>query len=232
MQKSVLSCLVAALVSVSALFGYEAPERDVQSAAAGSKAVPQELVKQPVFLFCPHKQGAASWSLYVIVDKNDPRTLLALGLEELTGKNSKDNTYRGVLDAQKDPSTQRNELGRLDVKDFATGRLEVKENELLSIKAEKVEAALKLTIDARVSLDGHFVVGGPEENRRSMILQYSSIYKFWQAKSLKLENTNGQNAVGKYAKTFTGIVFTAGTTMVSRICAVDEFGSPVVLLDR
>ncbi|HLX64574.1 MAG TPA: hypothetical protein VKX17_25095 [Planctomycetota bacterium] len=226
MRKLLASCVVLILGSCAAF----ASDFSGAAAMAGVPAAHEETVKQSVFLFCPHKEGAGAWSLYAVADKNDPSKILALGLEELSGKNSKENTYKGVLNAQKDPSTPRSELSHLDAREFSGGRLQGKD--LLSIKVEPVSDYFKLTIDARVSSDGHFVVGGPEQGRRDVILKYSSVYKTWQAKALKLEDVAGQNAVGKYAMTLTGIVFTVGTTMVSRICAVDEFGKAVMLMDR
>ncbi len=188
--------------------------------------------KQNVFVFCPHAEGRGAWSLFVIVDKNNPSKALAVGLDELPGKNSKELTYKGVLSAQKDNSTPRNEIGRIEAKDFATGSLDVKENNLLSIKIAESKEGLRLTVDARVSLDDRFVVGGPNDSHGVLTLQYSSVYRCWQIKAQKLDNTDGRNVVGKYAMTLSGIVFNAGSTRVSRICAIDEFGSPFILMDR
>lgn len=192
----------------------------------------QQLERQPVFLFCPHKESLSSWSLYVIVDKNNPTKPLALGLEELPGKNSKEMTYRGVLSAQKDPSTHRKEIARLDASDFGRRTLDIKENNMLSINVVETEGALKLTLDARIGLDERFVVGGPARNHRDLILQYSHLNKCWQTKAPTMEDSAGHNAASRFALTLTGIVFTAGATGVSRIAAVDEFGSPVLLLDK
>lgn len=192
----------------------------------------QDLEKQPVFLFCPHKEAVSSLSLYLLVDKNNPSKPVAMGLEELTGKNSKDQTYKGVLNAQKDPATQRNAIARIDAGDFGRRTLDVKENNMLSIGVNETKEGLKLTIDARIGLDQRFVVGGAEREKRDLILKYSSIYKCWQAIAPKLEDISGRNVVGRFAKTLTGIVFSASSTGVSRIAAVDEFGAPVLLLDK
>ncbi|HLX63193.1 MAG TPA: hypothetical protein VKX17_18120 [Planctomycetota bacterium] len=201
------------------------------AATVGTPSAPRaEPIKQPVFLFCPHQEGAGAWSLYVLADKNDPSKILALGLEELAGKNSKEFTYKGVLKAQQDPATPRHQLAHLDAQDFAAGRLAGKD--LLSIKAQPAPDGLKLTIDARVSSSGHFIVGGAEQSHRDAVLKYSSVYKCWQVKAPKLENTVGENAAAKHPLTLTGIVFTYSTLLVSRICAVDEFGTAVLLMDR
>jgi hypothetical protein len=201
-------------------------------AATSPVKAQEELEKQPVFLFCPHSEQGSAWSLYVLVDKNDPSKPLALGLETLVGKNSRQMTYESVLKAQKDPATPRELVAQLDAKDFATGRLEVKENNLLSISVHAGEDGLKLTVDARVSLDQHFVVGGPEEGRRDMVLQYSSVYQRWRAKATTLEAADGHNAVRRFALPITGIVFVAGATSISRIAAVDDLGGATILMDR
>src|ERR1039457_4919997 len=88
----------------------------------------EELEKQPVFLFCPHSEQASAWSLYVLVNKENPSQPLALGLETLVGKNSRLMPYESVLKAQKDPATPRESVAQLDARDFGSGRLEVKEN--------------------------------------------------------------------------------------------------------
>lgn len=227
MQKVFSIILLGLVASFAAMTCASASqfERNVAQPAA------QQLEKQPVFLFCPHNESLSSWSLFVVVDKNDPAKPVALGLEELSGKNSKELTYRGVLNAQKDPSTQRNELGRLDAKDFGTRKLEGKDN-MLSISVEETENGLKLTVDARIGREERFVVGGPARAHRDLVLKYSSVYKCWQAKASTLEDNSGHNAVGRFAMTLTGIVFTACATGVSRIAAVDEFGSAVMLMDK
>lgn len=221
-------CLSTAWVSA---FCLDAPGKD-STASIESKAPPAEFEKQYVFLICPHTESTSSWSLFIVVDKEHPSKALALGLEVLTGKNSKELTYRGVLAAQKDPATRRNEIGRLDAKQFSNSKLEVKENNLLSIKVEETAEGLKLVVDARISADGHFLIGGAEQQRRSLILNYSRIFKSWRTQALTLEATDGHNAVGKYRLTLTGIVFTAGTTTVHRICAVDEYENAILLLDQ
>ena len=243
---SALACVLAIGVAAHAadeVIGEvcEIPEALIKTISAKHQTAPPQpeqraqaiqLERQPVFLFCPHKESLSSWSLYVIVDKNDPSTPLALGLEELRGKNSKELTYRGVLSAQKDPSTQRKEIARLDASDFGKRLLEVKENNMLAINVAQTSGGLKLTIDARIGLDERFVVGGPARNHRDLILQYSNLNNCWQTKAPTLEDTAGHNAASRFAPTLTGIVFTAGATGISRIAAVDEFGSPVLLLDK
>jgi hypothetical protein len=223
-QSTMFLCLIVSIAAAACARASQADRNTVQQAS-------EPLEKQPVFLFCPHNESLSSWSLFVLVDKNDPTKAVALGLEELSGKNSKDLTYRGVLNAQKDPSTQRNELGRLDAKDFGTRKLEGKDN-LLAISVEETENGLKLTVDARIGREERFVVGGPARAHRDLVLKYSSVYKCWQAKSTTLEDNSGHNAVGRFAMTVTGIVFCAGVTGISRIAAVDEFGSAVMLMDK
>ena len=191
-----------------------------------------ELVKQPVFLFCPHRESANSWSLYVLVDKNDPTKPLGLGLEELSGKNSKDNTYNGVLDAQKNPGTQRNPVSFLEAKNFGASTLDIKENNMLSIGVTPAKDGLHLEVNARISIDQHFIVGGSEKNLRDLVLAYSYLNKCWVAKSPALQDKDGNNQVGRYALPLTGIVFTASATGVSRIAAVTNLGSAIMLMDR
>ena len=226
---SILAAL--SFVIASCAFADQAETPPVQAVRTVVPAARQELEKQPVFLFCPHKESTAAISLYVIVDKNDPSKALGLGLEELAGKNSKEHTYKGVLAAQKDPATRRNEISRIDAKDFGRSKLEAHDASQLSIGVAETPEGLKLDMDARVSVDDHFHVGGSEQ-RRSLILQYSRVYQCWQTNALALENNQGRNTVGKFGLTLTGIVFVVGSTSVSRIAAVDEFGAAILLMDR
>src|SRR5437868_14433857 len=84
------------------------------SASAATPAAAEKGVKQPVFLLCPHAEGYSAWSLYVMVDEQDPQKILSLGLEKLSKKNSKDSSYDDVVAAQSDPKVQRERIGSLD----------------------------------------------------------------------------------------------------------------------
>ncbi|MEI6235224.1 MAG: hypothetical protein WCT04_19370 [Planctomycetota bacterium] len=214
---------------LTAADGNDAAKPDVSK---GAPTVPVEIVKQNIFVFCPHVEGRGAWSLFVLFDKSNPSKPLSIGLDELPGKNSKELSYKGVLDAQKEPSTRRTELARLDAKDFATGSLEVRENNLLSVKVAEAVNGLKLSVDARIGIDDRFVFGGPGGNHGELLVKYSGVYQCWQTQALRLENTDGRNVVGKYNLTLSGIIFNAGSTRVSRICAVDEYGCPTILMDR
>lgn len=216
-----LSCCVLAFVASFVR------ATDVQT--AGSDA---NLEKQPVFLFCPHMEAKGAWSLYVLVDKKSPSKPLAIGLEVLEGKNSKDITYSGVLAAQKDPSTHRSLLGQLDSKDFGSGKLEVKENNMLSIGVMPEKDGLHLDINARISLDQYFQVGGQQRNQRDLVLTYSYVNRAWVAKSPTLQDNTGHNVADKFKVALTGIVFLASATGVSRIAAVDDLGAAIMLMDR
>lgn len=214
------------------ILGLSAAQYQGTPTPADARAPRQDLVKTPVFLFCPHKEQAGAWSLYVITDRNDPSRALAIGLEELAGKNSKELSYRGVLNAQRDPACPRRMISQLNYRDFATSTLDVKENNMLSIKISDTGEGLALTIDARISIDGRFIVGGAEQNRRNLMLQFNPAANTWQTKALRLENVTGQNVVGNFGMTLTGIVFSAGATSISRIAAVDPAGKAFILLDR
>ncbi|MEI6231763.1 MAG: hypothetical protein WCT04_01820 [Planctomycetota bacterium] len=229
MRKIVALSIALFLAPMAGAFAAQYQERPT---SAEMRAPRQDLVKMPAFLFCPHKEQAGSWSLYVIVDRNDPSRALAVGLEELPGKNSRELKYSGVLAAQKDPMCPRRMISQLNCRDFASSSLEVKENNMLSIKINETQEGLALTVDARVSVDGRFVVGGPEQNRRSLMLQFNPALNCWQTKAHRLENTAGQNVAGNYGLTLTGIVFSAGATSISRIAAVDPTGRAIILMDR
>lgn len=229
MLKQVIQSLSLCVLAIAASFAHAS---DYQN-TAGTQSTPETtLEKQPVFLFCPHVEQKGAWSLYVLVDKKAPSKPLAIGLEVLDGKNSKDITYNGVLAAQKDPATHRSPLGQLDAKDFGTSKLEVKENNMLSIGVTPEKDGLHLEINARISLDQFFMVGGAQRNQRDLVLQYSYVNHAWVAKSPTLQDNTGHNAAGKFKLALTGIVFLASSTGVSRIAAVDDLGAAIMLMDR
>lgn len=185
--------------------------------------------KQPVFLLCPSHERYGSWSLYLNVDKNDPSKVLGLGLEELLNKNSKDEGgYEKVLDAQRNPSTPREEIGTLDAKSFGSGSIRVQKNEALTVTCTPAGADYSLMINMRISADGHFIIGGDASEKRSVVLKYNSALKKWSAYATVLLNEKGQNAVGALPLPISGLGFPVTGTGIYRIVAGVQGGAVIV----
>ncbi len=189
--------------------------------------------KQPVFLMCPHKERYSAWSLSFVVDKKDPSKPLSLILEELSQKNSKDEGgYAKVLAAQADPATPRVQVATLDAKSFGSGALRVTENNALSVTCTPDGENYKLSIDMRVSADGHFIMGGQEASRRDIVLKFDKTAKKWKAYATALTDKNGRNVVGADPVQITGIAFPVTGTGIYRVAASLASGAGVIIYDK
>lgn len=190
--------------------------------------------KQPVFLICPHKKKFSAWSLYLTVDSANPGKVLALGLEELTGKNSEDlapNGYEAVLAAQQDPKTARKLLGALAAKDFATGELSIKKDDALHVSLRPLGPdSYRLNVSMRINLDQRFEIGGKEQARHDVLLRFDKATGKWAAYAVALDDSAGKNVVGAKPKPISGITFPVLATGIPRVIAVVE-GNPVTLMD-
>ncbi len=189
-------------------------------------------VNQPVFLLCPSHEHYGSWSLYLKVDKNDPSKVLALGLEELTNRNSKDDGgYEKVIEAQRNPETARQNIGTLEAASFGSGSIRVEKNNALSVTCTPKGSDYELMINMRISADGHFIIGGTESDKRNVILKYNAVEKKWAAYATVLANQEGQNVVGAQPLFLSGLAFPVTGTGIYRIVAGLMGGRAVIVYD-
>jgi len=193
-------------------------------------------LRQPVFLLCPHRERLSAWSLFLLVDKNDPSKVLSLGLEKLKKQNSKDSSYAAVLAAQKDPKSERELIAMLDSKTFGTGVLEVQKDEALKVSVTPADqGGLRLMISLRINLDERFVFGGAEQQKRDIVLRYDPAKRTWGAVAATLLDVKGNNALESgRARPVSGIVFPVGVggTGITRIAAVLDGNDAIVLYDK
>lgn len=189
-----------------------------------------QTIKQPLFLICPHVEGSSSLSLYAIVDSKDTSKLLGVGLEELVGKNSKDNQYSDVQKAQVDSSVQKNTISELKLDSFPKGQLTYQD--ILKINVVIKDGIYSLDIDSKTSIDGHFQVGGIEKNSKNVIIEYGKLLKTWRLIANTFVDKEGTNIVKDNSKIITGLRIVASTTVVSRIVLIDEFGNGYVIYDK
>ena len=202
--------------------------RAEEPAAAGSK--------QPVFLLCPYKEKLSAWSLFLAVDPQNPRKVLALGLEKLKKQNAKDFTYDQVLAAQKNPKTERETIGSLDAKNFSGGMLEVQKDEALKVEVKPLaDGSLRLMISLRINLEQRFVVGGNERQKRDVVLRYNQEKRAWEALALALEDKKGkQVASAANPKFISGLAFPvqSGSIGIPTIYGVMAGGVTITLMDN
>lgn len=188
--------------------------------------------KQPVFLVCPHAHGYDSMSLYVEVDKNDKSKILALGLENLKGQNSKDSSYEAVLRAQDDPKVRREQLGTLRAADFGRGQIAVRKDDAMRISVTPVGKDLRLSLSMRISLNGRFNIGGKDSNNRDVLLRYDANAKKWYACADHLRDTDGRETAQGGCQRVSGIAFPVTGTGIYRVVVVTDSGDTIVAMDR
>lgn len=220
------------LLSALLLFGFGFDFNTVRAAVGGVEAAStMELtptIKFPVLLLCQHKEKSSSWSLCLRADKNDPSKPVSLVLEELVGKNSKDDKYNGVLIAHQDTKTVRPVIKTINADQFGKTKLEIVENQLLSVDVVPTTDGLRLDVKARISLDGFFAIGTQPGAHGVVYLKYDKTFQTWEVVSDSLSGING-TSVPKNT-TIKSILFLSGTR-VSLIVAVDKYGKPTKLLD-
>lgn len=202
------------------------------SFGAEIRAAEENTIKQPVFLLCPHKERYSAWSLSLVVEKGNPSKPVKMVLEKLSGKNGKDDGYAKVLDAQRDPKTEREALASLDAASFSGGSLRVEQDNALTVTVAPDGENLKLNIDMRISAKGHFILGGNESDKRNVVLKYNKALKIWDAYATVLEDKDGTNAVTGEPLLITGLAFPVTGTGIYRIGAVLAGGSVVLVYDK
>jgi hypothetical protein len=188
--------------------------------------------KQPVFLLCPHSKGYSALSLFVEVDPADKSKVLAIGLEALKDKNSKESSYDAVLQAQNDPKTEREPVGRLNVTEFASGMIHIKQHDALKVSVAPAGEDLRLTISMRVGLDQRFLIGGKDQSKRDVILHYRPDTQTWEARATRLQDYTGRSVVDGQPLRISGLCFPITATGVYRIVAATESDDPIILMDR
>jgi len=183
---------------------------------------------QPVFLICPKKEKYSAWSLYVIPDKDNPAKIATLGLESLDKKNSADESFDDVVKAQSDGKTQREDLGKLDAKDFGSGKIEVKKDEALRVSiTPESNGDYKLNVSMRIAASDRYDMGGKDERKRDLIFHYNKDKKKWVACVSRLEDEDKQTVVkaGSGLKEISGIEFpVTGTGIYEVWIHSDELG--------
>lgn len=178
-------------------------------------------VKHPVFLLCPQKERSGAWSLSLVVEKSDPSKPLKLVLEQLNGKNAKDETYTKVLEAQSDPKAERDEIGSLDAKSFGSGTLSIKKDNALNITFTPEGDHYNLMIDMRITADQRFMIGGAESSKRNVIVKFSKAYKKWESQATVMQDATGKDLInGGSPMPMSGIVFPVTGTGIYTIHGV------------
>lgn len=200
--------------------------------AAESKEGENMHEKQPVFLICPFTKGYSALSLYVEVDTADKSKILALGLESLTDKNSKESSYDAVLQAQSDPKTLREAVGTLSATEFASGMIHIKQHDALKISVTPDGDDLRLMISMRVGLDQRFNFGGKDKNKRDIVLHFDRAKQSWEARATRLHDADGRSVVNGESLRISGICFPITATGVYRIVAATDLEDAIVLMDR
>lgn len=228
-----IAILLSFCIFVQVLGGESESKSEPETGQAVKVEASFKTEKQIVFLFCPHTTELDSISFYVVVDKDDPKNILSMGLEEMPGKNSKSDSYKGVLKSQSDPATEKRTLSTMEAKDFDIGTLKVEKKDALTIRVSKLglTPSYSVRIDARVGQDAHFIVGGEEQSKRDIVLKFDKTEKKWNIQAKTLQDSHGRDVANEF-QNLTGICFSAGSTCVYRICAVDVNGRAAIIMDR
>lgn len=229
-ERKFLAAILAAFLAQGIAYTADAPGEP-----ASAKQVTQgdgSSVKQPVFMLCPHKSGYSAWLLYVEVEKDNPAKLAALGLESLTHINSIDHKYDEVIDSQTNSKTERQQLGKLPSEKFSTGSLNVSENDALHVSLSPTGKDYQLNINMRVGAVEHFIIGGKELRKRSIVLHYDADTKTWLACATHLVDADGTVVVQSGYEPLYGVYFPVSFTGIYRIVGVFKTGEFTILMDR
>ena len=193
----------------------------------------EKIVKQPVFLLCPHAAKSDAWSLYLLVDENDHSKVLAAGIDELANQNSKDSSYAAVLAAQYDPKVKHSSLTTAVATDFGSKEMVVKEDDALHVSLTlRSDGIVDLMLSMRTGLFSRFIIGGEDKGRRDVILAYDTTAKSWYAEARALSDNKGVQIPEVSGKKMTGIVFPVTGTGIYKIMGVFENGDYVCLVDQ
>ncbi|MGD0091143.1 MAG: hypothetical protein ABSE73_14595 [Planctomycetota bacterium] len=189
--------------------------------------------KQPFFLLCPHNEKHDAWSLFFTVDPVDHSKILSLGLEELTKKNSKDESYRQVIAAQHDCDVKRKLITELDAKDFSTKQLNVDKDDALHVAlTRQPDGSMNLMVSMRVSLSGRFIIGGKEAAKRDLVVHYDPITTQWVVRARTLVDYKDVKIAPAPGRVMSGLVFPITGTGVYLVLGVWENGDVDMLMDR
>lgn len=183
-----------------------------------------------LLLICPHNTGKSSYSVYVIIDKNSPDKLLSVGLEELKNKNSFDNKYEEVINAQFDDNFFKEKIDQISINDI--NEKEINFKDILKFKLSKNDNGYTIHIDSKVSVDKNFIVGGKEINKRNITIEYSTVCNKWQMCTKCFCDNNNKDFTNGISKIITGLRYSAGQTKVSKIILVDNLQTGYLIYDR
>ncbi len=194
-----------------------------------------EDARQPIFLLCPHNHKYDAWSLFFTVDPNDPQKVIALGLEKLVGKNSKDlspNGYENTLAAQQDAKTPRDVLGTLPAAEFGKRQIRIEKDDALHVGIAPAGAgAYGLTISMRCTSDQRFNVGDREKGKRDIQIKFDAAEKKWVAYATALSDAEGNVLTKGGPVRISGVDFVVTGTGIYRIVAVLGNGEPAIIVD-
>lgn len=189
--------------------------------------------RQPVFLLCPHRTKFSAWSLYLEVETARPWKVQRLGLDELSGLNSKDATYEAVLAAQHHASTKRKDITALNAADFGKKDLCVEKYDALRATLEPVEdGTFRLLLSLRVGASERFVIGGANSKRNAVSLKFDATSKTWSALATALEGSGGEKLVRTRVVPISGLLFPLSDTGIHTMLGVVNDSTIVTLMDR
>ena len=201
--------------------------------SAGATSAAQSAgARQPVFLLCPHKETYSAWSLYLLVDKNDPSKVVAYGLEALKNQNAKDSSYDDVLRAQNEAKTPREALGEIQSGEIGRREITISENDALHLSLSPAgDGAYTLSVSMRVGWSDRFVIGGRDANKKDIAIKYNKELRQWQAFPRRLVDTDGVNHSDDHTA-MPGVVFPVSSTGIYQVFGVLDNGETVLLMDR
>jgi len=202
------------------------------ASTSSEKTVNESVLKQPVFILCPHKSGYSAWMIYVEVNREDPGKLKSLCLESLTHINSIDYHEDEIINLVASPKTAREQLDRLPADRFSVGSLNVKKNDALHVSVTRTGDDYQLNLNMRVGASEHFIIGGKEQAKRSIVLHYDPKEKHWSACATHLEDAEGTTVVQSGYEPMYGMYFPVTFTGVYRIVGVFKKGDVAILMDR
>ena len=202
------------------------------ASSSPEKTLNESVLKQPVFILCPHKSGYSAWMICVEVDKEDPENLKSLCLESLTHVNSIDHHQEEIIELVANPKTAREQLDRLPIDKFPGGSLNVNKNDALHVSVTRMGNDYQLNLNMRVGASEHFIIGGKEQAKRSIVLHFDPKEKLWSACATHLEDAEGATVVQGGYEPMYGMYFPVSFTGVYRIVGVFKKGEVAILMDR
>ena len=178
------------------------------------------------------KDRMHAWSLHVVVDKDDPSKVLALGLDSLKRQNGKTTTYEELQPNQAGPKIQQELIERLDAKMFGKGKIEIEKDKALEATLIPQGEDFELTLSMRISVSDRFTLGGREKGKRTVMVKFDKAAKKWYACATVLKDAEGADLTGGKCVKFTGIAFVVKAIGIDKIIGVIGEGDPVILHDK